>query len=347
MTVHIQGITKSFASEQKPAVRNVTFTAPEGRVTSLLGPSGSGKSTLLRIIAGLESADRGSIRIGSRDMTTVPPRDRELGLVFQNYALFENMTVAKNIAFGLEVRGAKSRDVAPRVTELLALIQLEAFANRYPKQLSGGQKQRVALARALAPRPKVLLLDEPFGALDTKVRVELRNWLHRFHEQTHVTTLLVTHDQEEALELSDHVVILKDGEVEQAGSAHELYDRPKTPFVASFLGGASVVHSRYLPSGSVPPAGNGADSSHMTACVRPHDVKLLRETREHEGSAAGLIQRLVRVGGYVKLTLELDDGSTLEAEISHEEAEQLNLRKGERVGFDFARTCLFFEDYAI
>lgn len=347
MTVVVQGITKAFVKGQKPAVRDVSFVAPEGRITSLLGPSGSGKSTLLRIVAGLETADGGTIRIGQKDMTRVPARDREIGLVFQNYALFENMSVAKNIAFGLEVRGKKPGDIAPRVRELLALIQLEAYADRLPTQLSGGQKQRVALARALASQPKVLLLDEPFGALDTKVRVELRNWLHRFHEHAHVTTLLVTHDQEEALELSDHVVILKDGEVEQAGSAHELYDRPRTPFVASFLGGASVVPARYLRGNSTPPEAYAEDSSRMTACVRPHDVKILKETREHKNSAVGLIQRLVRVGGYVKLTLELDDGSTLEAEITYEEASQLDLNKGERVGFDFSRTCLFFEDYAI
>jgi sulfate transport system ATP-binding protein len=257
------------------------------------------------------------------------------------------MSVAKNIAFGLEVRGAKRASIEPRVRELLSLIQLTELAERFPTQLSGGQKQRVALARALAPHPKVLLLDEPFGALDTKVRVDLRKWLHHLHEHTQVTTLLVTHDQEEALELSDHVVILKDGQVEQAGSAHELYDRPRTPFVASFLGGASLVPSHFVRSGPIPLPVSREDSTRMTAFVRPHDVRILRETREHESCAVGLIQRLARVGGYAKLTLELDDGSTLEAEITHEEAEQLGLRKGERVGFDFTRTCLFFEDYAI
>jgi sulfate transport system ATP-binding protein len=346
MSVSVRNVTKSFGEAQAPAVRDVSFLAPEGKITALLGPSGSGKSTLLRIVAGLETADRGQVEIAGRDATRVPPRDRQIGLVFQNYALFENMSVAKNIAFGLEVRKAKASDIDRRVRELLALIQLENYAERLPTQLSGGQKQRVALARALAPEPKVLLLDEPFGALDTRVRVELRKWLHRFHEHTHVTTVLVTHDQEEALELSDHVVILKDGAVEQAGSAHELYDHPKSPFVASFLGGASVVPARLLRGTSTGERTSDEDSAKM-ACVRPHDVRILRETRTHDHSAAGLIQRLVRVGGYAKLTLELDDGSTLEAEIAHEEAEQLGLRKGERVGFDFARTLLFFEDYAI
>jgi sulfate transport system ATP-binding protein len=347
MTVLAQGITKSFHQGQKPAVKDVSFTAPEGRITSLLGPSGSGKSTLLRIIAGLESVDQGTVRIGDRDMTRVVPRDRQIGLVFQNYALFENMTVAKNIAFGLEVRGKTPQQIGPRVQELLSLIQLERFADRLPAQLSGGQKQRVALARALAAEPKVLLLDEPFGALDTRVRVELRTWLHQFHEKTHVTTVLVTHDQEEALELSDHVVILKDGQVEQAGSPHDLYDHPRTPFVASFLGGASVLPAQYVPIGSVPPNPNGTDSSRMTAVVRPHDVKISRLSQSPEVGPLARIQRLVRVGGYAKVSLELSDGTLLDAEIAQEEAERLKLEKGEQVTFEFSRPNVFFEDYSI
>ncbi|MFO7181807.1 MAG: sulfate ABC transporter ATP-binding protein, partial [Pseudomonadota bacterium] len=242
MTVRVQNVTKRFSGQSGPAaVSNVSFEARSGVITTLLGPSGSGKSTLLRIVAGLEEPDSGSVWINGQDSTRVSPRQRNVGFVFQNYALFRHMSVFENVAFGMRVRKRAPAEVKARVEELLELVQLAGYGKRFPSQLSGGQRQRVALARALATNPHVLLLDEPFGALDARVRLELREWLLEFQERSGVTTILVTHDQEEALELSEHIVLLNHGEVEQAGAPHELYDTPATPFVASFLGGGSVL----------------------------------------------------------------------------------------------------------
>src|SRR5688572_7207845 len=289
MTVEATNLVKSFNSRgDVAAVGGVSFVAPEGKVTSLLGPSGSGKSTLLRLIAGLEEPDSGSISIAGRDVTSVPVKRREVGFVFQSYALFRHMTVRDNIAFGMEIRKAENSAIDARVKELLELVQLDGYASRFPAQLSGGQRQRIALARALATNPKVLLLDEPFGALDAQVRVELREWLVEFHEKTGVTTLLVTHDQEEALELAQHVVLLNHGRVEQAGAPHELYDHPVSPFVASFLGGANVLKTRV--------AGTEA-----RAFVRPHDVRLAKSTSPDTDLELGTVERLARIGGNVKL----------------------------------------------
>ena len=239
----VEQLAKRFATHS-PAVANASFTAPAGGITTLLGPSGSGKTTVLRIIAGLETADAGRVRVGSADVTEVPVQKRGFGFVFQGFALFGHMTVADNIAFGLRTHRVPRAEANNRVAELLQLVQLEDYGQRYPAQLSGGQRQRVGLARALAPRPMVLLLDEPFGALDTRVRVELREWLRRLHEATHLTTILVTHDQEEALDLSDQLVIMDGGKIQQVGAPAEIYERPATPFVASFLGVANVLRGQ-------------------------------------------------------------------------------------------------------
>src|SRR4029077_12937293 len=229
-----------------PAVADVSFIAPAGGITALLGPSGSGKSTVLRVIAGLEQPDSGQVLFGDEDVTAVPAQRRGLGFVFQSYALFKHMNVRKNIAFGLGVRRVAADEARRKVDELLSLVQLDGFGDRYPAQLSGGQRQRVAFARALAIAPKMLLLDEPFGALDAQVRVELRDWLRRFHDEHHMTTLLVTHDQEEAAEVSDHVVVMHEGHVAQAGTLRAVYDRPATPFVAAFVGGANVLRGQMV-----------------------------------------------------------------------------------------------------
>jgi sulfate transport system ATP-binding protein len=237
MSVEVRSVVRRFGSPtDPPAVNDVSFTAKSGAITTLLGPSGSGKSTLLRLVAGLEEPDAGSVHIHDRDVTRVPVRERAVGFVFQNYALFRHMTVSENIGFGLSIRKTPKPKLRDTVAELLSLIQLEGYGERFPSQLSGGQRQRVALARALATTPRVLLLDEPFGALDARVRVELRRWLLTLHARIPVTTLLVTHDQDEARELSEHIVLLDEGRVAQAGPPHELYDRPANDFVASFLG---------------------------------------------------------------------------------------------------------------
>lgn len=236
MSVRVERLTKRFGRRREvTGVECLSFAAPDQAITSLLGPSGSGKSTLLRIVAGLEVADEGRVYFGDDDVTTTPVRERRVGFVFQNYALFGHMTVFDNVAFGLSVKHAPKSAIEGRVTELLSLVRLGGYQRRYPAELSGGQRQRVALARALATSPRLLLLDEPFGALDARVRWELREWLHQLHTQTKVTTLLVTHDQEEALQLSEHVVLLNEGRVEQTGSPRELYENPANAFAASFL----------------------------------------------------------------------------------------------------------------
>jgi sulfate transport system ATP-binding protein len=234
MSIEIKGINKSYGDFV--ALENIDVSIPSGQLTALLGPSGGGKSTLLRIIAGLETADSGTVTIEGREATHLPPQKRNVGFVFQHYAVFKHMTVAKNVAFGLEIRKRSKAETAERVDELLQLVHLSQFAKRMPSQLSGGQRQRLALARALAVEPTVLLLDEPFGALDAKVRKELRDWLRRLHDEVHVTTVFVTHDQEEALEVSDEIVVINEGRIEQIGSPDQLYDEPANDFVMGFLG---------------------------------------------------------------------------------------------------------------
>lgn len=346
MSVSVEAMTKRFGARgEVVGVDSVSFTAPEHCITSLLGPSGSGKSTLLRLVAGLEVPDSGSVRIHGEDVTRAPVRERRVGFVFQNYALFRHMTVFDNVAFGLTVRRAAKSEIRDRVSELLGLVQLQGYERRTPDQLSGGQRQRVALARALATQPRVLLLDEPFGALDTRVRVELREWLRSLHEQTHVTTLLVTHDQEEALELSEHVVLLAGGRVEQAGTPNELYENPKSGFVASFLGGAKVLEGRVNQGrASFAPIGLStsvdlADGARVEAFVRPQDVRLQKvesgaESGPADSAREALVERLVRVGSYVKMSVVLPDGDRLAVQMPRHEVEERGIHQGDRVLID-------------
>ena len=352
MSVVLQNVTKRFTVAGTPAVANVSFSAPTGRITTLLGPSGSGKSTVLRIVAGLEIADAGSVLLDDADCTRMPVQKRGVGFVFQSYALFRHLTVAANIAFGLELRRLPKADIAVRVNEMLALIQLQDLAKRYPNQLSGGQRQRVALARALAIKPRVLLLDEPFGALDARVRVELREWLRRLHHETRVTTILVTHDQDEAMELSEHVVVMHEGHVEQAGAPHDIYDHPATPFVASFIGGANVLRGR-VEEGRVsvgafdmelPGTSEGAE---VHAFVRPHDVKLSLATDGAPDVSVATIERLTRVGANVKVSLQLGSGESMAVEMPKAEIDSLGLREGDHVMVDLKEARVFVEDYSI
>jgi sulfate/thiosulfate transport system ATP-binding protein len=279
MSIDISGVSKRFGDFV--ALEEVHVTIPTGQLTALLGPSGGGKSTLLRIIAGLDSADSGTINIEGTDATRLPAQKRNVGFVFQHYAVFKHMTVAKNVAFGLEIRKRPKAEIAERVHELLQLVHLEQFAHRLPSQLSGGQRQRMALARALAVEPKVLLLDEPFGALDAKVRKELRDWLRRLHDEVHVTTVFVTHDQEEALEVADEIVVINEGRVEQIGSPDELYDEPANDFVMGFLGEVTQL-------GRV--------------TLRPHDIDVSR-TPLLAGATEGTVTRVLRVGFEVRVTV--------------------------------------------
>jgi sulfate transport system ATP-binding protein len=282
MGITVSNISKRFGDFV--ALDDVSLNVPSGSLTALLGPSGGGKSTLLRIIGGLESADAGSVQIDGRDATGLPAQRREVGFVFQHYAAFKHLSVFRNVAFGLEVRKRPKDEIRRRVTELLELVHLDQFGDRLPAQLSGGQRQRMALARALAAEPKVLLLDEPFGALDAKVRKELREWLRRLHDEVHVTTVFVTHDQEEALEVADKIVVINNGKVEQIGTPDELYDRPANDFVMSFLGPVTQL------------------GGHL---VRPHDIDLT----DHDnvlGAVSGVITRLQRVGFEVRIHVRTD-----------------------------------------
>jgi sulfate transport system ATP-binding protein len=299
-------VTKRFGSYT--ALDNVSVTIPEGSLTALLGPSGSGKSTLLRVIAGLEQPESGRVLIGDEDVTNRPARTRGVGMVFQHYAAFKHMTVWDNVAFGLTIRKRPKADVADRVHELLELVQLEGLAKRYPSQLSGGQRQRMALARALAVEPSVLLLDEPFGALDARVRKELRAWLRRLHDEVHVTTIIVTHDQEEAMEVAGQIVVLNGGRVEQVGSPRELYDEPANEFVMSFVGPVNRVGDTF---------------------VRPHDVEVRLEPED--GSTEAMVERVVHLGFEVRVELVRDDGQHLLVQLTQEEAEQLELERGQIV----------------
>ena len=361
MSVRVEAMTKRFGLRKEVVgVDQVSFSAPEHCITSLLGPSGSGKSTLLRLVAGLEVPDSGKVEIHGQDVTQTPVRERRVGFVFQNYALFRHMTVFDNVAFGLSVRRAPKSEIQGRVERLLALVQLGGYERRFPDQLSGGQRQRIALARALATEPRVLLLDEPFGALDARVRVELREWLRSMHEQTHVTTLLVTHDQEEALELSEHVVLLAEGQIQQAGSPSELYENPRSGFVASFLGGAKVLTGSVTQGkASFGPIGLStavdlADGARVEAFVRPHDVRLEKVVpagqlgaeidgipgslaadsapRSTEpGAREALVERLVKVGSYVKLSVLLPGGDRLNVQMPRHEVEERGIAQGDRV----------------
>jgi sulfate transport system ATP-binding protein len=289
------------------ALDNVSVDIPTGSLTALLGPSGGGKSTLLRIIAGLEQPDSGTIEIDGSDFTSLPPQQRNVGFVFQHYAAFKHMTVRGNVAFGLEILKRPKREIKARVDELLALVHLTQFADRYPSQLSGGQRQRMALARALAVEPQVLLLDEPFGALDAKVRKELRDWLRRLHDEVHVTTVFVTHDQEEAMEVADEIVVINNGAVEQIGKPDQLYDQPGNDFVMNFLGPVTTLEG---------------------VAVRPHDIEIL--THDAPTAVPATVTRLVRLGFEVRVDTVVD-GKDVWVQISRAEADRLDLAPGRHV----------------
>jgi sulfate transport system ATP-binding protein len=319
--IRVEGLTKRFGDFE--AVVGASFTAPGGSITALLGPSGSGKSTVLRMIAGLERPTEGRIWVGSEELTPKSVQERAVGFVFQHFALFRHMTVAQNVEFGLRVRKQDKAERRARVEELLELVQLSPFAERYPDQLSGGQRQRVALARALAPRPQVLLLDEPFGALDAKVRTDLRAWLDGLHRELGVTSLLVTHDQEEALELANQVVVMHEGRVEQVGAPSDVYDDPATPFVAGFVGSANVLHG-YVSAGHVrlgafrlPGAEHLEEGAPASAFVRPHDVHVA--SPQGDGDVPAVIERIATLGWLARLWLRLPGGEHLVAHVPHGE----------------------------
>jgi sulfate/thiosulfate transport system ATP-binding protein len=306
MAIAAQSVTKRFGDFI--AVDDVSMSVPAGSLTALLGPSGSGKSTLLRVISGLEQPDAGRVVIEGSDVTGLPPQRRGIGFVFQHYAAFKHMTVHKNVAFGLEIRRRPRSEIKARVEELLELVQLTGLAKRYPAQLSGGQRQRMALARALAVEPTVLLLDEPFGALDARVRKELRAWLRRLHDEVHVTTVFVTHDQEEAMEIADQIVLMNQGRVEQTGTARDLYEQPANEFVMSFIGPVSHFGEEL---------------------VRPHDIDVRREPN---GSAErATVERVVHLGFEVRADLALDDGREVWVQMTRDEAQQLDLQEGTQV----------------
>jgi sulfate/thiosulfate transport system ATP-binding protein len=355
MSLSAINLTKRFTARGTPAVSDVTFTAPSGGITALLGPSGSGKSTVLRMIAGLEQPDTGRVLLDELDCTRVPAQDRGVGFVFQSYALFKHMNVRRNIAFGMNVRKAPKEVVRKKVDELLALVQLEGLGERYPSQLSGGQRQRVAFARALAIDPKLLLLDEPFGALDAQVRLELREFLRRFHDKRDLTTVLVTHDQEEAMEVADHVVVMQEGRVAQAGSTDDVYDRPASPFVASFVGGANVLRGhaiggRVTVVGTTTVAttdGTNAPDGAVDAYVRPHDVTLTKALDDGSAISAARVERLVRLGAKVKISLKLSDGAAMTVEMPKLELDALAIGEGDLVIANLREAKIFVGDYSI
>ncbi len=322
MGIVVEDVSKQFASFQ--AVNQINLEIKSGSLVALLGPSGSGKSTLLRLIAGLEMPDAGKIWLTGKDATYKSVQQRNIGFVFQHYALFKHMTVRQNIAFGLEIRKAAKGKIKSRVEELLDLVQLSGLGDRFPSQLSGGQRQRVALARALAVEPEVLLLDEPFGALDAKVRKDLRAWLRRLHDEVHVTTVFVTHDQEEAMEVSDEIVVMNKGKVEQIGTPVEIYDHPATAFVMSFIGPVNV-----LPSTSRIFQEHGLDSAHPEMFLRPQDV--IVETASNGTTVPARVSRLIHLGWEIQVELSLDDGQVVTAHLSREQFDKLDLEPQQRV----------------
>ncbi|MCX6400331.1 MAG: TOBE-like domain-containing protein [Propionibacteriales bacterium] len=312
MSIEVSGINKKYGDFV--ALEDINVSLPTGQLTALLGPSGGGKSTLLRIIAGLDTADSGSVEIEGVNATKLPPQKRNVGFVFQHYAVFKHMTVAKNVAFGLEIRKRPKAEVKAKVAELLELVHLSQFAHRLPSQLSGGQRRRLALARALAVEPSVLLLDEPFGALDAKVRKELRDWLRRLHDEVHVTTVFVTHDQEEAMEVADEIVVINNGRIEQIGTPDQLYDEPANDFVMGFLGDVTRLGNVRL---------------------RPHDIELALSPAVTPGTPpafAGVIERTLRLGFELRLTVDVEgQGETTQVVLSRTHARALDLGVGTKV----------------
>jgi sulfate/thiosulfate transport system ATP-binding protein len=314
--ISVDGVTKEFGEFR--ALDGVSLEVQDGSLTALLGPSGSGKSTLLRVIAGLELPDAGRIVISGEDATLVPAQRRGIGFVFQHYAAFKHMTVRENVAFGLRIRKRPKAEVAAKVDELLGIVGLGGYQSRYPSQLSGGQRQRMALARALAIEPRVLLLDEPFGALDAKVRADLRAWLRRLHDEVHVTTVLVTHDQEEAMDVASRIVVMNHARIAQVGSPESLYDHPANEFVMSFIGQVNQIGDSF---------------------IRPHDIAI---SRVHDmESEEARIERLVHLGFEVRVELVRPDGHALHAQITREEARRLDLRAGETISISLSRARVF------
>ena len=318
MSIEIRNVTKRFGDFT--ALEDVSLEVEGGSLTALLGPSGSGKSTLLRIIAGLEQPDTGEIAISGALATALAPQKRNVGFVFQHYAAFKHMTVRNNVAFGLKVRKRPRAEIRERVDQLLALVQLSAFADRYPAQLSGGQRQRMALARALAPEPQVLLLDEPFGALDARVRAELRDWLRRLHEEVHVTTIFVTHDQAEAMDVASQIAVMNTGRIEQVGDAMTLYDEPQTEFVMRFVGEANRIGHRF---------------------VRPHDLDVALDPVD--GGVEAMIDRISSLGFEARVELAAADGDALTVQLTRERLEELELERGQIVWVRPGRDRVFAE----
>ncbi|MEA2332957.1 MAG: sulfate/thiosulfate transport system ATP-binding protein [Thermoleophilaceae bacterium] len=306
MSIVVDSVSKRFGNFV--ALNDVSLEVRDGSLTALLGPSGGGKSTLLRVIAGLEQPDSGKVLIAGEDATFKPPQRRNVGFVFQHYAAFKHMTVSKNVAFGLTIRKRPKEEIEARVDELLKLVHLDGFAHRYPSQLSGGQRQRMALARALAVQPRVLLLDEPFGALDATVRKELRLWLRRLHDEVHVTTVFVTHDQAEAMEVAEQIVVLNRGDIEQIGSPRDLYEKPSNEFVMRFVGPVSELAGQW---------------------IRPHDVEILVEPTG--GAAEAQVDRIVHLGFEVRVELSLGDGESTWVQATRAKVEELELTEGQIV----------------
>ena len=339
MGIRVANVTKRFGSFQ--AVDDVSVDVESGSLVALLGPSGSGKSTLLRLIAGLEQADDGRIWITGEEATDRSVQDRQVGFVFQHFALFKHRTVRQNVAFGLELRKWKREAIKRRVDELLDLVQLKGYGSRFPSQLSGGQRQRVALARALAVQPRVLLLDEPFSALDAKVRKELRAWLRNLHDEMHVTTVIVTHDQEEAMEVADRIVVMNEGRIEQIGTPAQIYDHPATPFVMGFVGAVNV-----LPGGTLPrPTAATPDAADTPLFIRPHDVELVHEAQADTVPAQ--LRRLSHLGRDVQAELVLADGQVITAQIPRERMNLAAFQVGDQLHVRSREARTFVPDYSI
>lgn len=345
MSIEIKNISKQFGSFT--ALSSINLIIPSGELVALLGPSGCGKTTLLRIIAGLETADTGRILFNGEDTTTSHVRERRVGFVFQHYALFKHMTVFDNVAFGLNVRPKGTRPskaaIRDKVMELLRLVQLENMADRYPAQLSGGQRQRIALARALAVEPQVLLLDEPFGALDAQVRAELRRWLRRLHDEMHITSVFVTHDQEEALEVADRIVVMNKGHVEQTGTSDDVYENPASPFVLNFLGNVNLFRGRLHQPGTDQ---SGTDH-HAVSYVRSHDIEIERY-RQDASSLPAEVRHIQKLGPSVRISLAMgEEQEFIEADLSRDIFQNLALQQGEQVFVRPRQVRVFVEDYQI
>ena len=341
MGIRVANVSKRFGSFH--AVDDVSVDVDSGSLVALLGPSGSGKSTLLRLIAGLEQADTGRIWITGEEATDRTVQDRQVGFVFQHFALFKHRTVRQNVAFGLELRRWKKEAIKRRVDELLDLVQLKGYGSRFPSQLSGGQRQRVALARALAVQPRVLLLDEPFSALDAKVRKELRAWLRNLHDEMHVTTVIVTHDQEEAMEVADRIVVMNEGRIEQIGTPAEIYDQPASPFVMGFVGAVNVLPGGTLPRPAASSAGGlGPDSPLF---IRPHDMELFQEAQGDTVPAQ--LRRLSHLGRDVQAELMLADGQVITAQIPRERMNLAAFQVGDQLHVRSREARTFVPDYSI